>query len=233
MPRRLLGHVRQNAVAYLALFVALGGTSAYAANTVFSTDIVDGEVRSIDIRNDDIQSGDVKDNTINTFDVHSFLGVDVVDGTLTGADIQDGSIGAADLGGAAGATPFIGRGRASCSGGCTIFDFRPQGFTDNLEPGALENRAFRAPPGGLVVSDWAATLSVGVPAGHAFAMWLIEFSTSNVFISCTINGPASSCTGPGSATIPAGTLFWVVVNTSYSETRTPYLDFSFRARPAS
>jgi hypothetical protein len=63
-------------------------------------------------------------------------------------------------------------------------------------------------------------------------MWLIEFSTPNVFLSCTITGPASSCSSPGTATIPAGTLFWVVVNTSYQETRAPYLDFSFRARPA-
>ena len=64
-------------VAYLALFVALGGTGAYAANTIRSADIVDGEVGSADI----------KDNSVNTFDVHSFLGVDVVDGSLTGSDI--------------------------------------------------------------------------------------------------------------------------------------------------
>jgi hypothetical protein len=80
-------------VAYLALFVALGGTSAYAANTVFSADIVDGEVKSVDIGNNEIGSADVKDNSINTFDVHSLLGVDVVDNTLTGADIQEASLG--------------------------------------------------------------------------------------------------------------------------------------------
>ena len=83
--------------AVLALIVAVGGTSAYAANTVFSSDIADGEVRSADIRNDDIQSGDVKDGSINTFDVHSFLGVDVVDGTLTSDDIQNDSLRTADI----------------------------------------------------------------------------------------------------------------------------------------
>ena len=61
----------------MALFVALGGT-AYAANTVGSADIIDGEVKSVDIGNNEIGSADVKDNSINTFDVHSFLGVDVV-----------------------------------------------------------------------------------------------------------------------------------------------------------
>jgi len=74
-----------NVTATLALFVALGGT-AYAVNTVRSTDIVDGEVKSVDIGNNEIGSGDVKDNSINTFDVHSFLGADVVDGSLTAKD---------------------------------------------------------------------------------------------------------------------------------------------------
>ena len=79
-------------VAYLALFVALGGTSAYAANTVFSSDIIDGEVKSVDIGNNEIGSSDVKDNSLNTFDVHSFLGVDVVDNTVTGADVDESSL---------------------------------------------------------------------------------------------------------------------------------------------
>jgi hypothetical protein len=86
-----------NVVATMALFVAVGTGGAYAANTVFSTDIVDGEVKSVDIGNNEIGSADVKDNTINTFDVHSFLGVDVVDETLTGADIRDGTVDTGDL----------------------------------------------------------------------------------------------------------------------------------------
>ncbi len=69
------------------LFVALGGTG-YAVNTVRSPDIVDGEVKSVDIGNNEIQSGDIKDGSINTFDVHSFLGVDVVDGSLTREDLS-------------------------------------------------------------------------------------------------------------------------------------------------
>ncbi len=72
--------------------------TAYAANTVGSGDIVDGEVKSADIGNNEIGSADVKDGSLNTFDVHSFLGEDVVDGTLTGADLQDNSIGVADIG---------------------------------------------------------------------------------------------------------------------------------------
>jgi hypothetical protein len=97
MRSRLPRYFKDNVVAFLALFVALGGTSAYAANTVFSADIVDGEVKSVDIGNNEIGSGDVKDNSLNTFDVHSFLGVDVVDGTLSGADVATESLTGSDI----------------------------------------------------------------------------------------------------------------------------------------
>jgi len=77
-----------NVVASLALFVALGGT-AYAVNTVGSTDIIDGQVKSVDIGNNEIGSNDVKDNSINTFDVHSFLGADIADGSLEDVDVGE------------------------------------------------------------------------------------------------------------------------------------------------
>jgi hypothetical protein len=82
-------YLKDNLVGFLALFVALGGTGAYAANTIRSSDIVDGE----------ILSADVKDQSLTTFDVSTFLGVDVVDGTLTGADVSDtSSLGSAEIG---------------------------------------------------------------------------------------------------------------------------------------
>jgi hypothetical protein len=84
--------MRHNVVAYLALFVALGGTSAYAANTVFSADIVDGEVKSVDVGDGEIKSADVKDQSLTTFDVSTFLGADVVDNTLTGDDIDESTL---------------------------------------------------------------------------------------------------------------------------------------------
>jgi hypothetical protein len=55
----------------------LGTGGAYAANTVRSTDIVDGQVNS----------ADVKDQSLTTFDVSTFLGADIVDGSLTGHDV--------------------------------------------------------------------------------------------------------------------------------------------------
>ena len=57
MLRRLGRHIRQNAVAWLALFVALGGTGAYAANTIATGDIIDNQVLSPDVRDDTLAFG--------------------------------------------------------------------------------------------------------------------------------------------------------------------------------
>ena len=103
MLRRLFDRLTYaNVVASLALFVALGG-SAYAVNTVRSTDIVDGEVKSVDIGNGEVGSNDIKTTASTT----PPLGADVVDGSLTGddvagdsltgGDIQNRSLGASDL----------------------------------------------------------------------------------------------------------------------------------------
>jgi hypothetical protein len=45
-----------NVAATLALFLALSGGVAYAANTVFSTDIVDGEVKTADVNDGAVTS---------------------------------------------------------------------------------------------------------------------------------------------------------------------------------
>jgi hypothetical protein len=86
---------RANLVALVALFVALSG-SAYAADTVFSTDIVDGQVQSVDVQDNgltgtDIQSltgADVTDNSLTGSDISGLTGADVTDNTLTGADVS-------------------------------------------------------------------------------------------------------------------------------------------------
>jgi hypothetical protein len=68
-----------NVTATVALFLALGTGTAYAANTVFSTDIVDGQVLTQDIGDAAVTSTQVKDAAIR--------GVDVATNTLTTADI--------------------------------------------------------------------------------------------------------------------------------------------------
>ena len=51
-------------IASLALLFTMGGTTAYAANTVRSTDIVDGQVRSRDVMNFNLKGGDIADDSL-------------------------------------------------------------------------------------------------------------------------------------------------------------------------
>src|SRR5213075_3239025 len=74
--RRLRSHVTYaNVMSTLAVFLAVGGGAAYAANTIFSSDIVDGEVKSADIGNNQVRSADARDDS------------------LTGADVNEGTLG--------------------------------------------------------------------------------------------------------------------------------------------
>lgn len=88
-------HLRQNAVAYLALFVALGGTGAYAAGKITSSDIKDNAIKGKDIGSSQVTGADLRDESATGADIAngSVDGNDVKDAGLTGADIADKSIG--------------------------------------------------------------------------------------------------------------------------------------------
>ncbi len=79
MGSKFFVHLRRQWMEALALFLVLTGGVAYAANTVFSSDIVNGEVKSVDIGTGQVQTADVKNES------------------LTGHDIQDNTIGGADV----------------------------------------------------------------------------------------------------------------------------------------
>jgi len=72
-------HVRANVVAYLALFIALGGTSAYAANTIGSSDIIDESIQSVDLKNGQVKAADIASNQITTAKIYP--------GSVTNSDI--------------------------------------------------------------------------------------------------------------------------------------------------
>jgi hypothetical protein len=119
MVRRLARHIRQNLVAWLALFVALGGTGAYAANSISTGDIIDNQVTSADVRDDSLGFGglaakdlgpnsvasseladnevlgaDIRDGTVTHDDaaVNTFRGSDIADDSLTGSDINESTL---------------------------------------------------------------------------------------------------------------------------------------------
>ena len=87
-------------VAYLALFVALGGTSAWATHEVInSSDVVNESLTGADIQNGTLTGADVFNNTISGADITngSLTGADVFDNTIGGADITNGSLTGADI----------------------------------------------------------------------------------------------------------------------------------------
>jgi hypothetical protein len=86
-------------MAALALFLVIAGGSAYAANTIFSEDIVDGEVKTPDlgsgaVTRNKIGNGEVIRDKINNNAVND---AKVADDTLKGADIDDNTLKGADI----------------------------------------------------------------------------------------------------------------------------------------
>src|SRR5262245_51202866 len=73
-----------NVVATLALVIAVGGGAAYAANTVFSSDIVDGQVKIADVGQGAVATSEVLNDT-------------ATGGGLTAADLRSGSVGTAEV----------------------------------------------------------------------------------------------------------------------------------------
>lgn len=83
-----------NAMSLAAVFIALGG-AAYAANTVRSSDIVNGEVRTADIGNNEVRSADVRDDTLAN---GGLGGVDIANNSLRGPDIAESTLQNVDAG---------------------------------------------------------------------------------------------------------------------------------------
>jgi hypothetical protein len=79
----------------LALFLVLTGGVAYGANTVFSSDIVNGEVKTEDIGASEVTVSDIGPDAVRTAKVlnGSLTGGDIADGMITGADVNEGSLG--------------------------------------------------------------------------------------------------------------------------------------------
>jgi hypothetical protein len=98
-----------NVVASLALFVALGTGTAYAANTVFSTDIVDGQVKTPDLADSAVTnvkiapsavgSGRILDGSIANVDIAAgaIQSNSVLDESLTSADLATDSVGPTEI----------------------------------------------------------------------------------------------------------------------------------------
>jgi hypothetical protein len=94
--------VRHQWAGLLALFLVLTGGSAYAldgSNTVFSDDIVDGQVKEADVGQAAVASSEVKNDSILPGDIapNSIPTARILDETLTGADVKNNALKGADI----------------------------------------------------------------------------------------------------------------------------------------
>ena len=93
-----------NVVSVVALFVALATGGAYAANTVFSSDIVDGQVKTADLADGAVLTAKLADGSVTSEKVKdaTLRSRDVLDNALSGADIDESTLSSIGGGGGAG-----------------------------------------------------------------------------------------------------------------------------------
>ena len=104
MPRLRHHLTYANVMVTVLAFVVFAGGAAYAANTIFSADIVDGEVRGVDIGDNQVGSEDVRnqglvEGGLTAIDIQnsSLTGSDIAPESLRGNDVRDGMIRSADV----------------------------------------------------------------------------------------------------------------------------------------
>jgi hypothetical protein len=95
-------HLRQQWMGGLALFLVLTGGSAYAltgSNTVFSDDIVDGEVRRPDVKASAVDSSKIADGQVLSAEIGTgqVLSADIGTGQVLSDDIGTGAVTSSDV----------------------------------------------------------------------------------------------------------------------------------------
>ena len=88
-----------NVMSTLAALFALSGGVAYAANTVFSSDIVDGEVKEADIATSAVREAEIAQGAVATNELKNdaVTSPKVLNGTLVGGDVADNALKGADI----------------------------------------------------------------------------------------------------------------------------------------
>jgi hypothetical protein len=96
MQEKIRKLVQQQWAGLIALFLVLsGGTAVASHETIFSDDIVDGEVKSADVRNDSLSGGGLAAADLRAGSVQSS---EVLNDSLTGTDIANtDSLGTAEI----------------------------------------------------------------------------------------------------------------------------------------
>jgi hypothetical protein len=154
----VLAYLRKNTLAFVALCVALfsaGGATAYAVNTIRSTDIVDGQVLTQDLGNNAVTTAKIKDGQVTNPDIaaNSIGGGKIIDNNLTGADINEATLGRVPDAGAVAGVP-----------------------AGSLRVGTQSNTVLTGSCTSNQVWTACAPVTVTVPSGHYYSVTV----TSNV-----------------------------------------------------
>ena len=188
--RRIRSHLTYaNVMSTLAALFALSGGVAYAANTIASSDIIDGEVKTADLAANAVSSPKIADGQVTEADIgqgavntaelkndavtaqkvlnETLVGNDVAANTLKGADIDEATL---DIGDAARAYASVDPDLCSAQGICQAQ--QAKGVT-TVTRDATGQYCVTAPgidsastPAAVTV-DWSATTN---PEGNASAM---------------------------------------------------------------
>jgi hypothetical protein len=100
MPGRIRSRLTYaNVMSTIAVVFALGGGVAYAANTVFSTDIVDGEVKNADLAPNSVATSKISNGTVGLADLapDAVDASKVLDESLTAFDLGSNSVGSDEI----------------------------------------------------------------------------------------------------------------------------------------
>ncbi len=94
MIRRLRPRSLYDVLAILAFFGVVAGGTAYAANTIGSSDVIDESLQSQDIKNGEVHSLDIGNNHVQSADVknETLTGDDIAANSLEGADIDESTL---------------------------------------------------------------------------------------------------------------------------------------------
>ena len=90
MVNKIRRHLRTNLVAYLALFIALGGSGAFAAQQLKKNSVKSKQIKDGGIKTQDLADGAVSAEKVGGGAVRPVV---IDDGAITAAKLADGSIG--------------------------------------------------------------------------------------------------------------------------------------------
>src|SRR4051794_34329290 len=186
------------AIALLALFVSLGGSS-YAVSKIGTGQIANNSVRSEDLRNNSVQSKDVRDRSLL---VKDFKKGQLPKGNTGPQGPQGAQAAAGDL--IAGST---GEDLVTLFG--SEERFPPSGYSP-AEPGVTPGGAWTVSPNAaMVVRDLVGQLESPPGAGTGGRFFqILHLDANAIVLSCLVSGTATTCdSGSASGTLPPKTRY--------------------------